>query len=634
MIAAFGLLIGALLPAAAQPPSSSAAAGQTQVRPAPVSRVQVARNRQEWQQSMARLPALRTGCYRAAYPRVEWQALTCVIVPNIPYPPAAGAHPYTVGNGVDYSAGVTGLMSGATGSFEAGSVVTGESGINPITNATTSNTYSLQLNTSFMPGSLCTAPTPSPNANCVVWQQFLYSTSLQGVFMQYWLIHWDQGCPAGWTAYPTANANPSPYCYHTSVATPVNPTPVLSDLLRLTLTSTAAAGGNDVTRLDLTPAVGTPVSYVRSEPDSIINLASIWTIAEFVLVGDCCGTQANFSPGSTLVVRTTVHNGTTNAPNCIGTGYTGETNSLTFVGAPAITLTPSPSINTTQSNTAGTPASCAAAQGIGDTHLTTFGGLHYDFQASGDFLLAQAGPDFIVQTRQASGAPNWPNAAVNKQVAVRVGRTVVALCVGERPFYLNGRPADLPDGRRLDLPGGGDVLRTGNVYLIRGPNGDWARVEVNPSWINVEVGLGRWPTQVRGLLASAPNNNNAIVARDGTVIAMPVSFDALYRRFGDSWRVSGDESILCDCGPRIQPGNPARTFVARDLDPRIARPARAICVAARVREGPLLDDCILDVAVIGDRRAAAVFARTPPPRAVGQIGDWHSQPALPGQPTH
>jgi hypothetical protein len=46
---------------------------------------------------------------------------------------------------------------------------------------------------------------------------------------------------------------------------------------------------------------------------------------------------------------------------------------------------------------------------------------------------------------------------------------------------------------------------------------------------------------------------------------------------------------------------------------------RAICMEAGVREGPLLDACILDVAVIGDKAAAEVYVNALPPVAVGLV---------------
>ena len=43
---------------------------------------------------------------------------------------------------------------------------------------------------------------------------------------------------------------------------------------------------------------------------------------------------------------------------------------------------------------------CQHGMSHGDTHLTTLDGLYYDFQASGDFVLAEMDPDFSVHTRQ------------------------------------------------------------------------------------------------------------------------------------------------------------------------------------------------------------------------------------------
>ena len=86
--------------------------------------------------------------------------------------------------------------------------------------------------------------------------------------------------------------------------------------------------------------------------------------------------------------------------------FTGETNNLTLVNSPPTALPGTlPALVFSESFPAapGAPATCADATSIGDTHLTTFDGLYYDFQASGEFLLAQDGPEFVVQTRQGVG---------------------------------------------------------------------------------------------------------------------------------------------------------------------------------------------------------------------------------------
>ena len=65
------------------------------------------------------------------------------------------------------------------------------------------------------------------------------------------------------------------------------------------------------------------------------------------------------------------------------------------------------------------------------------------------------------------------------------------------------------------------------------------------------------------------------------------------------------------------PGNRTRysceTVYRGDLDPQVYERARAIAVAAGVKEGAFLDAAILDVAVIGDAKAAQAFVGGMPP---------------------
>lgn len=134
------------------------------------------------------------------------------------------------------------------------------------------------------------------------------------------------------------------------------------------------------------------------------------------------------------------------------------------------------------------------------------------------------------------------------------------------------------------------------------------------------MGLGRCPVKVRGIIANANGNVNEIATRDGTVLTNPFSFADLYRRYAESWRVPSNESLLRVCGDReIESGIPTKTFYANDLDPKLYERARAVCIAAGVKVGPLLDACTLDVTVIGSDTAAQVFVGAPAPSAVGGI---------------
>jgi len=256
---------------------------------------------------------------------------------------------------------------------------------------------------------------------------------------------------------------------------------------------------------------------------------------------------------------------------------------------------------------------CQKSGDVGDTHITTFDGLYYNFQASGEFLVAQSSHDFQVQSRQASGAPRWPLAAVNKAVAVRMGDSRVALCIEPTRLLIDGKPDDLASGMSRSLPGDVRLSRDGDVYLVERKDGESVQATLHDTWIDLAVGLGRSHGKVSGLLGDANGTPaNDIVTRDGKALPLPVSFDDMYKIYGDSWRLKPGESMLCE-DRNAENGNPARPFYASDLNPKDYEAARATCTAKGVTEKELLDSCILDTAVLQTPLAATVFTFTDRP---------------------
>ena len=82
----------------------------------------------------------------------------------------------------------------------------------------------------------------------------------------------------------------------------------------------------------------------------------------------------------------------------------------------------------------------------------------------------------------------------------------------------------IADGAAHVLPNEGDVRRSGNLYSVRDMNGNSVQVTDQPAathYLDVVVGLGHWPNNVQGLLASAKDNVSAVVARTGTVFPAP-----------------------------------------------------------------------------------------------------------------
>jgi hypothetical protein len=574
-----------------------------------------ARLRETWRISMARVPLPKKGCFEASYPNKEWREVRSVKAPPYPMLPKRGPRAFVVGNGNDISAQApTGLITTAIGSFDSVTGVTSESGQINATGPAVANAYSLQLNTN--PFASTTACSGSPNAGCQGWQQFVYANDgTQGfVFIQYWILQFNTACPpgAGWNQFSFPGSTDI-YCFKNSTNASAVPNQPISNLANLSLSGSVSATGDSY-------FLSTGSNVFSGTGDNAVGAAAGWTAAEFCIVGDAGGGQANFNSGSSIVTRTRIIYGGDAPPNCVAQGFTGETNNLSFGPSAPGASAPGPAVVFTESSAGGATSNCAAATTVGDTHLTTFNGLMYDFQASGDFLLADVAPDFVVQTRQVSGKPTWPNASVNSAVATRMGKSRVVICLGSKGLIVDDKPADLSDGKSLTTSDGVAVSRRGNVYVIMSESGNSVRATVNATWIDVSVGLGRWPAKVRGLLANANGNVNQIAARDGTVLTNPFSFEDLYGRYGESWRVKPEDSMLSVCGgEKIERENPLKPFFARDLDPEVFKRASAVAKAAGVKEGPLLDAAILDIAVTGNNQAAQVFVGTRAPIAVGKL---------------
>jgi hypothetical protein len=577
---------------------------------------------EDWRTAMAQVPLPKQGCFTTTYPATQWKEFPCTTPPNIPMPPKRQPRPLIIGNGSDISARApSGFISTAIGSFDAGTIVTGEAGQIGNSGAQVANAYTLQINTDFFVSADCAG---SPNPSCRGWEQFVYqndgASGFHGAYIQYWLIQYNTTCPGGWTQFSFSGST-TIYCFRNSPgsASPPSQQPA-TNLNNLSLTGNVTAGSDNV-------IFGVGGTMYATPGSNSVHASAGWTIAEFNVFGDggnsSGGGQANFSAGTTLKPRTRIIYGGTNPPNCVAQGFTGETNNLSMQPIAPAKTPPGPAVLFTLINTTG-PTSCSYAQTVGDTHLGTFNGLLYDFQASGDFILAQA-PDFVVHARQVSGAPTWPDASVNQAVATLMDNNTFAICPaieGPPVTYINGDLSQLADNQPISLDGGVDIWKQGNVYTVLDQAGNSMRAAIheNPLYINVSVGLGTDAEQITGLLANANNNVLQIAARDGTVLTAPFVFGELYGPYGTGWRVPPlQDTLLAVCGSSTENSIPSRPLYAKDLDLRLSAPARAICEEAGVNDPALLDACTLDVVVLDTPDAATVYAGAPAPIAVGQV---------------
>lgn len=622
VVGAAVIAVTALVTTAALAPGASAVAAA----PAPMTT-------QAWHSAIAHVSTPAKGCYTATYPALSWHGVSCVAAPDKRFAPQAGAvsgtgtvgaraglAPETVGNGVDFSAGVTGLMTGATGSFPTVTGVTSETGLG------VANAYSLQLNSRPFPSPTCATGGPS----CQGWEQFILSnpgSSTGYVFIQFWLINYltttITSCPTGWIW-----AVGSAHCYKNGSAIGGVPAQPITNLANLSLTGTVTGGtsGWDTAQLNI---AGSTTVYSASTADATLSLSAGWTAAEFMIGGNGNSSQAVFNPGSTITVQTVVHNGTTAAPTCIYGGWTGETNNLTLVGTASYATGASPSIRSVQSNIPGLPASCKSASGTGEPHDTTFDGLYYDFQALGTFTDAQS-PTMTVQAEHIQAPPTYGVKTMAGAVGTQMGSDTVALCgVTNTTLYIDGALTTLGSGSAMALPSGDTVSRNGNVWLVTDPQGDYLQADTSSAiWMDLHVGLGTYPEPVRGLLANAPGNPGAFETSTGTIIPAPISASdtkTMYQVYGESWRVPTARSLVAVCGIQTAETDPTTPGWANTLPQDVQTKALTVCQQNGIKDVTLLEACTLDVAVLGTPIAAKPFIGEPSPVVVGWSEDTQAK---------
>jgi hypothetical protein len=297
-----------------------------------------------WRTAVQHNIAPPEGCGKITYPSYVWEKVECKTgaprAHSVPRRPRQGG-PDNVGTGPDYTAQSTGLTTQAVGSFPTATGIITEESVGDDGGILGSNEYSLQINTN----NTGTTSACAGHTGCTVWQQFIYGTDYftpgeGAVYIQYWLVNWgtSANCPIGWNTYGSD-------CWVNGENTASPPDVPATSLGSLTLTATATAGGNDTAVL----TNGT-TAYSVTEPDSMLDISSVWQDTEFNVFGDSGGSQAQFNYGTTLGVQLVLTDGSTAAPACVfGDGTTGETNNLNLGSSCTTTSGSSPAIQFTES---------------------------------------------------------------------------------------------------------------------------------------------------------------------------------------------------------------------------------------------------------------------------------------------
>ncbi|WP_410210187.1 hypothetical protein [Aquirhabdus sp.] len=343
--------------------------------------------RAAWRDNMHQLSVPEgEGCFHAAYPSTKWEKVSCVAAPgyrsklSIDHLKALRANQalssseqVVAGNGYDFVAQTPSgnVFSKVVGTFPSVTGVTSEKGANvPFGSGQSNgiigtNEYTLQLNTNISHTPACGSYT-----NCLAWVQYVMSTNTPAsltsstltnkteVFVEYWLFDYGTSsrskCPSGFVNAGADSTNgfggAGVDCVQNTPATVVyNGQLPITEMANVSFSGSVAASGNDIA----TVTYGGQ-AYSSSVADSKTGMSSGWTQAEYNVVGNAGGSQAQFNAGSTVAVKLALTDGSTAAPTCLApstrSGTTGETNNLTLGSSCTVGSGATPYIQFTESN--------------------------------------------------------------------------------------------------------------------------------------------------------------------------------------------------------------------------------------------------------------------------------------------
>ncbi len=569
------------------------------------------KTRQAWEKTMHHTPAPKEGCFKSAYPSTEWVEVQCA-----PPPKSHNVRPRRITKeGGTEAVGGTGtgsndlvalaptghFFTNVAGKFRVVNGVTSETNVQvpayPLSGISGSNEFMLQINTnSTTYSSAC-----GSYSDCVPWIQYLMSTNdiaasadtgKSVVFIEYWLLNYggigktSGPCPTGFSDIEPDTKGYD--CENNGAATVIYDGQIpITDLDQLSMSASAAAGGNDEATV-----IYKGVAYKSATvPDSYTNISSVWNQAEFNVLGNWNGWQAQFNDGTVLILESDVTDGTTAKPSCqYNAGTTGESNNLNFVPSTSSPVCcpyggSNPSIefmevyDTHHSHT----ASCGSSSITGEPHITTINDYYYNFQGAGEFIALLDSDGSEIQTRQTPLSTLAPGnydpdnkdndglvscLAMNTAVAARVGTHRVSYepsfseAYGKGPFDLRidgkvttlaAEGVDLGDGSQVknSAAGGGIEVdfRDGKI-LTAIPSGSYDSMQfLNVQFENTGLLGDGEGVSGSGIAGVVPKGSWLPALPSGASVgAMPSAlherYETLYGKFGNEWRVTGKNTLF------------------------------------------------------------------------------------------
>jgi len=270
----------------------------------------------------------------------------------------------------------------------------------------------------------------------------------------------------------------------------------------------------------------------------------------------------------------------------------------------------------------------------GDPHFTSFDRFSFDFQGVGEFVFAQSTNEtpFMVQARlktMDAALPICQNISLNSAVAFKIGERRIAIYVDrEQQLWVDGAPLEVNPGMTIDLPPGASFEASKNRFVFVWPSGEKVTF-VTSGYPSIDIHLpDSRHGSIEGLLGTFNGDiDDEFKLRKGPTLIAPLSFDAMYRNFGDSWRVAQHESLF-DYDPNENtdtftdlnfPTGPADSF---ELPDDIREEALTACREQGLSDPWLIDACVLDFVCSSDAMApTTTMDNMAIPRAHAETGE-------------
>jgi T5SS/PEP-CTERM-associated repeat protein len=193
------------------------------------------------------------------------------------------------------------------------------------------------------------------------------------------------------------------------------------------------------------------------------------------------------------------------------------------------------------------------AGGFGDVHMTTFDGLHYDLQSTGEFVAVRStqGNSWQIQIRTES----VPGAtSITTALAVQFGDSRVSFAVGrDDAVYVDGvADTALQSGGVQNFAGGTLAQLSADTWRLSWNTGEQVTVSDHGISLDWSVGLGSQDGRgsVQGLLGTNGGWARDFQLPNGSLLQPPSLLqplsDDMIGGFADAWRVAPGASLLLD----------------------------------------------------------------------------------------